>query len=98
MDRATNAGDTGLANSKSATKRIRQSQRHLERNRNQRSKLKTALKKVMTAEDGETATQAFRQASALLDRFSTRNLLHRNKAARKKSQLARIVTEKGGTA
>ncbi|HUG42195.1 MAG TPA: 30S ribosomal protein S20 [Longimicrobiales bacterium] len=87
-----------MANSKSATKRIRQSQRHFERNRTQRSRLKTALKKVMSAEDGETATQAFRQASALLDRFSTRHLVHRNKAARKKSQLARIVVAKGGTA
>ena len=87
-----------MANSKSATKRIRQSERAFERNRAQRSKLKTALKRVMSAQDGDSATQAYREASALLDRFSTRNLLHRNKAARKKSQLARIVTEKGGTA
>ncbi|HUE76654.1 MAG TPA: 30S ribosomal protein S20, partial [Longimicrobiales bacterium] len=74
-----------MANSKSATKRIRQNERRLERNRAQRSKLKTAIKDVMTAEDGDAATQAYRQASALLDRFSTRNILHRNKAARKKS-------------
>lgn len=87
-----------MANSKSATKRIRQSARAFERNRTQRSRLKTALKRVMTAEDGDTATQAYREASALLDRFATRNLLHRNKAARKKSQLAKIVTERGGTA
>lgn len=87
-----------MANSRSATKRIRQSERALERNRAQRSKLKSALKRVNTAEDGETATTAYRQASALLDRFSTRNLLHRNKAARKKSQLAKIVVGKGGTA
>lgn len=86
-----------MANSKSATKRIRQSRRHAERNRNQRSRLRTALKQVMNAEDGDSATEAYRRASALLDRFSTRNLVHRNKAARKKSQLAKIVTEKGGT-
>ncbi len=87
-----------MANSKSASKRIRQSERRLERNRQQRSKLKTAIKKVMSADDGETATQAFKRASALLDRFATRNLVHRNKAARKKSQLARIVAAKGGQA
>jgi ribosomal protein S20 len=52
----------------------------------------------MQAQDGETATEAFRRASALLDRFGARRLVHPNKAARKKSQLARIVTEKGGTA
>lgn len=87
-----------MANSKSADKRIRQSRRRHERNRHQRSRLKSAVKAVHAAEDGDTATEAFRQASALLDRFSTRHLLHRNKAARKKAQLAKIVVEKGGTA
>jgi small subunit ribosomal protein S20 len=87
-----------LANSSSAKKRIRQNRRRTERNRQQRSKLKTAIKGVVKAEDAESATTAFRRASALLDRFSTRRLVHPNKAARKKSQLARIVNEKGGTA
>jgi small subunit ribosomal protein S20 len=85
-----------LANSKSAKKRIRQNRRRYERNRNQRSRLKSAIKDVVNAEDGDAATAAFKRASALLDRFSTRGLLHRNKAARKKSQLARMVLEKGG--
>jgi len=87
-----------LANSKSAEKRNRQNIRRAEQNRHQRSKLKTAIKNVITAEDGESATTAFRRASTLLDRFGTRRLVHPNKAARKKSQLARIVAEKGGTA
>ena len=86
-----------LANSKSAKKRIRQNTRRHERNRNQRSRLKSAIKGVMTAEDGDKASEAFKRAAALLDRFSGRDLLHRNKAARKKSQLAKIVKEKGGT-
>jgi len=85
-----------LANSNSARKRIRQNARRHEQNRNQRSRLKSAIKGVQTAESAEEATAAFRRASQLLDRFSTRYLLHRNKAARKKSQLARIVLEKGG--
>jgi small subunit ribosomal protein S20 len=87
-----------LANSKSATKRIRQSRRRQERNRHQKSRLKSAIKNVVNAEDGDEATAAYRRASALLDRFSGRNLLHRNKAARKKAQLAKIVKEKGGEA
>jgi small subunit ribosomal protein S20 len=87
-----------LANSRSAEKRNRQNHQRAERNRHQRSRLKTAIKRVVKAEDGETATDAFKQASVLLDRFSTRRLIHPNKAARKKSQLARLVHEKGGTA
>lgn len=86
-----------MANSKSATKRIRQSRKRHEQNRNQRSRLRTAIKNVMNADDGDDATEAFRRASALLDRFGNRRLIHPNKAARKKAQLARIVTEKGGT-
>ena len=85
-----------MANSKSAKKRIRQSRRRQERNREQRSRLKTAIKNVETATDGDTAAEAFRKASALLDRAGRKNLIHRNKAARKKSQLAKIVKEKGG--
>jgi small subunit ribosomal protein S20 len=87
-----------LANSSSAAKRNRQNIRRAEQNRHQRSMLKTAIKHVMNAGDGESATTAFKRASSLLDRFGTRRLIHPNKAARKKAQLARIVTEKGGTA
>lgn len=86
-----------MANSNSARKRIRQNRRRHEQNRHQRSRLKSAIKGVHTAETPEEATAAFRRASQLLDRFSTRYLLHKNKAARKKSQLARVVLEKGGS-
>lgn len=86
-----------MANSRSAEKRSRQNRRRTERNRHQRSKLRTAMKRVISAEDGDSATEAFKRASALLDRFGTRRLVHPNKAARKKAQLARIVNEKGGT-
>jgi small subunit ribosomal protein S20 len=53
--------------------------------------MKTAIKRVMTASDAESATTAYREVSAMLDRMATRNLIHRNKAARKKSQLAKVV-------
>jgi small subunit ribosomal protein S20 len=86
-----------LANSKSATKRVRQSRKRQERNQEQRSRLKTAIKNVENADTGEAATEAFRKASALLDRAGRKNLMHRNKADRKKAQLARLVKEKGGT-
>jgi small subunit ribosomal protein S20 len=86
-----------LANTKSAKKRIRQAEKRTARNRSQKSRLKTGIKTVINAEDAETAEKAFRETSAMLDRYATRNLIHRNKAQRKKSQLAKIVKEKGGT-
>ncbi len=86
-----------MANTKSAKKRIRQAEKHTAHNRSQKSRLKTGIKSVVNAPDGETAEKAFRETSAMLDRYATRNLIHRNKAQRKKSQLAKIVKEKGGT-
>jgi small subunit ribosomal protein S20 len=86
-----------LANTKSAKKRIRQAEKATARNRSQKSRLKTGIKSVINAPDAETAEKAFRETSAMLDRYATRHLIHQNKAQRKKSQLAKIVLEKGGT-
>jgi small subunit ribosomal protein S20 len=83
-----------LANSNSAEKRIRQERKRTEINRAQRSRMKTGLKKVLAADTPEAATQAFKEVSGLLDRLATRRVIHPNKAARKKSQLARIVAGK----
>jgi small subunit ribosomal protein S20 len=80
-----------LANTPSAEKRVRQAVKRNEHNRMQRSRLKTALKNVLKAEDVATARAAFAETSGLLDRFASRHLIHRNKAARKKSQLARFI-------
>lgn len=81
-----------MANTPSAEKRIRQARRRAENNRSHRSQMKTAIKKVMGAPDADAATAAYREVSALLDRMATRRIIHPNKAARKKSQLARHVS------
>jgi len=80
-----------LANTSSAEKRIRQEQKRRARNRAQRTRIKTSVKKVMTAKDVATAEAALGETEALLDRLASRRLIHPNKAARKKSQLARKV-------
>jgi small subunit ribosomal protein S20 len=88
--------EAGVANTPSAEKRIRQARKRYENNRAQRSRVRTAIKKVMTASDAETAGAALREVSALLDRMASRRVIHPNKAARKKSQLARKVASIGG--
>lgn len=84
-----------MANTSSAEKRIRQERKRNLHNRSQRSRLKTAIKNVMQATDADAAAAALKETSALLDRMATRNLIHANKAARKKSQLARLVAQRG---
>ena len=85
-----------MPNTKSAIKRARQAEKHADHNKAQRSRLKTSIKRTMNATDAETAEQSFRETSALLDRFANRNLVHKNKAARKKSQLAKHVASLRG--
>ena len=80
-----------MANTQSAEKRIRQSRKRTLQNRMQRSRMRTSIKKVMQATDADAAEQAFRDTSALLDRLASRRVIHPNRAARKKSQLAKIV-------
>jgi len=83
-----------MANTRSAEKRIRQNEKREAHNRTQRSRLKTAIKKVLTASDNDTAASELKETSALLDRLATRRIIHPNKAARKKSQLARAVAQR----
>jgi small subunit ribosomal protein S20 len=85
-----------LANSASAKKRMRQERKRRLHNRAQRSRIKTAVKRVMTAENADDAQTALREAYVLLDRLASRHYLHRNRAARKKSQLARHVAGLAG--
>ncbi len=83
-----------MANIKSAKKRAKQTVVRNARNAGQRSMLRTAVKKVLKAleaHDADAAQAAFAVAQPILDRFSARGLIHRNKAARHKSRLtARI--------
>ena len=83
-----------MANIKSAKKRAKQPVVRNARNSAQRSQLRTAVKKVLKAleaNDAAGAQEAFNVAQPILDRFSSRGLIHKNKAARHKSRLtARI--------
>ena len=84
-----------MANTRSAEKRIRQEQKRRLHNRAQRSRIKTAIKDLLKAPNAQAGETALKHASALLDRMASRHLIHRNKAARKKSQLARYVAKLG---
>lgn len=79
-----------MANIKSAKKRAKQAAVRNARNSAQRSMLRTAVKKVikaLDAKDASGAEAAFAVAQPILDRFSSRGLIHKNKAARHKARL-----------
>lgn len=83
-----------MARSLSSQKRLRQSKRLAERNRQHKSQIKTAVRRVIEAvhdKNMERAETSLRFACKLLDRNSDRNIIHANKAGRKKGQLTRLV-------
>ncbi len=83
-----------MPNVKSAEKRMRTNKIREQRNKAARSRLRTAIKKARQAE-GESAEGVFLQAKSLLDRAARKRLIHPNKAARLKSQLARVARGAG---
>ena len=73
----------------SAKKRMRQARSRAAQNRTQRSRLRSALKKVRTA-TGDAIETAYVEAVKLLDRAGRKHLIHPNAAARQKSRLAKL--------
>lgn len=81
-----------MANIQSQVKRNRQNLVRRERNKAVRSMLKTYTKRfdqAIESGDRELAEEAYRVAAKHFDKAATRNVIHRNKAANKKSQMAR---------
>ena len=76
---------------KSAKKAMRQARARTERNRAQRSSLRTALKRVRAAATADAAVMAYELAARVLDRAARKGLIHKNNAARQKSRLAALV-------
>ncbi|VFP80584.1 30S ribosomal protein S20 [Candidatus Erwinia haradaeae] len=79
-----------MANIQSAKKRIITSERRRKHNASRRSMIRTFIKKVYVAiatGDKIIAQNAFRVMQPLVDRQASKGLIHKNKAARYKSNL-----------
>ncbi|MBK6597333.1 MAG: 30S ribosomal protein S20 [Proteobacteria bacterium] len=80
-----------MANTKSAEKAARQAEIHRQRNVTLRSRMRTALRKVVDSVEAGNKTDAaaaFKTAVPVLDSLVNKHVIHRNKAARHKSNLA----------
>lgn len=83
-----------MPNTSAAKKAMRQARSRRDRNRAQRSSLRSAIKKVRQAPDRETAMAALDFVERLLDRAAGKGLIHRNVAARQKARLVKAVRGK----
>ena len=80
-----------MAHHKSAKKRIELSERQRQRNRVYRSQMRTAIRRVRSAENREQGDKALIAAVSVLDKLATKGIIHRNMAANKKSSLTKFV-------
>ena len=85
-----NEGGVDMPNIKSAKKRVKVIETKTLRNKAIKSDLKTALKKADAAQ-GEEKAAAVKAAIKKVDMACSKGIMHKNKAARKKSQLAKSV-------
>jgi small subunit ribosomal protein S20 len=89
-----------VANTKSAIKAHKQSQKRVMRNRIYRSGARTAVKRarVAIATDVETAPESVVAAIQALDRAASKGVIHKNNAARRKSRLMQALNQAAATA
>ena len=83
-----------MANHKSAQKRIRQTVRRTEVNRNRKSQIKTAVRKVTDAvndKNKENANNALKNAEATIMKGASKGVLKKETASRKISRLVQFV-------
>ena len=85
-----------MANHFSALKRARQTEKKTQVNRNNRSRLRTALRGLresIAAGDKKAAETSFRETVSVIDKAIQKGTIHKNTAARYKSRLsARLKT------
>ncbi len=84
----------GLANIKSAKKRVITSQVRAERNKAVKSRVKTYIKKVeaaVAAGDKAAANEALPVAIAEIEKAASKGIFHKNAAARKVSHITKAV-------
>lgn len=82
-----------MPHTNAARKALRQSESRRLHNRQQRSALRTLIKKFNASLENEEASaddraELYRQVTKRLDQSAAKNLIHRNKASRTKSRLA----------
>ena len=84
----------GLANIKSAKKRILVTETRAARNKSIRSAVKTSIKKVeaaVAAKDKDAAQVALLAATSEISKAASKVVYHKNNAARKVSRLTKAV-------
>ncbi|MGJ8667625.1 MAG: 30S ribosomal protein S20 [Patiriisocius sp.] len=80
-----------MANHKSALKRIRSNEAKRLRNRYQHKTTRNAMKRFQELEDKKEAEKMLSSVESMIDKLAKKNIIHSNKAANLKSNMAKHV-------
>ena len=75
----------------SAEKRMRQNEKRQKRNQSQKSRVRTKIKRLESMEEKEAAEELLNDVKGELDRLAAKGVIHKNKAANRKSRLEKHV-------
>ena len=78
---------------KSAKKRVKVTEKKTAQNREWKDKLKTAIKdfeNIVETGNKEKAEEQLKETIKVIDKAVSRNIIHKNNAARKKSRLTKM--------
>ena len=76
---------------KSVKKRQRKEIANYDRNQQYKSKMRSAIKKVLASTEKTEAEMLLREAVSVIDSLESKKILHKNTAARRKSALTNHV-------
>lgn len=80
-----------MANTRSAAKRVRVTERRTLRNRMIRSRMRTSIKRYEAAlaeGDAQTSEELYKKVTSTIDRATAKGVIHSNEASRRKARLA----------
>ncbi len=75
----------------SAKKRIRQNEKRRKQNQSRKSRVHTKIKQLKSLDDKAAAEDLLNDVKGDLDRLAAKGVIHKNRAANKKSQLETYV-------
>lgn len=76
---------------KSAEKRMRQNEKRRKRNKSQKTRVRSKINTLESIDDPDEAREMLNEVKGELDRLAAKGLIHKNKAANKKSALEKHV-------
>ena len=79
---------------KSAAKRMKTAERDRQKNKRVKSNLRAAIRDYKAGKAGQEKIAEFRELTSIIDGAAKKGVIHKNKAARTKSRLSKLVKPK----